>query len=204
MAGPARGFCRYTRAPAIRIAAVETRVKERLVGAVIFVALIVALVPEILSGPHRAATAGDANGSEQALRTYTIDLAEQGFPADRPDDGLDEPSVEAVEPATPAPPQRAAPAAAANARPATNAPATAESDSGWAVQLGSFSNADNAERLAAELRARGYKAFVSRFESAGQPRLRVRVGPEQDRTRAEQLAARLRREGRQATVVEHP
>jgi DedD protein len=175
-----------------------------LVGAVIFVALIVALVPEILSGPHRAATAGDANGSEPPLRTYTIDLAEQGFPADRPNETLDEPTEEAAEPATPAPPVTIPRAAAENARPTTSARAPVESDSGWAVQLGSFSNADNAERLAAELRARGYKAFVSRFESTGQPRLRVRVGPEQDRARAEQLAARLRREGRQATVVEHP
>jgi DedD protein len=73
--------------------------------------------------------------------------------------------------------------------------------SGWAVQLGSFSNAENAERLAAELRKRGYKAYVSRTQSGGQPRLRVRVGPEQERARAEQLAERLRREGRQATVV---
>ena len=182
----------------------ETRVKERLVGAVIFVALIVALVPEILSGPHRATTASDANDSEQPLRTYTVDLAEQGFPADRPEDGLDEPTEEAPQPATPAPPPTVAPAPAESARPTTRAPARAEPDSGWAVQLGSFSNADNAERLAAELRARGYKAFVSRFESSGEPRLRVRVGPEQERARAEQLASRLRREGRQATVVEHP
>jgi DedD protein len=175
-----------------------------LVGAVIFVALIVALVPEILSGPQRAATANDPNDSGQTLRTYTIDLAEQGFPADPPEEVLDEPAEEATQPPTPTPPQTVAPAAAENARPTTRAPAPGESDPGWAVQLGSFSNAANAERLAAELRDHGYKAFVSRFESAGQPRLRVRVGPEQDRARAEQLAARLRREGRQATVVEHP
>lgn len=203
MAGPARRFCRYTRAPAIRIAAVETRVKERLVGAVIFVALIVALVPEILSGPHRDATAADANSSEP-LRTYTIDLAEQGFPTDRAEEVVEEPSEDTTQPTTATPPEPVASTPAASPRPTTRASAPTESDSGWAVQLGSFSNADNAERLAAELRGRGYKAFVSRFESSGQPRLRVRVGPEQDRARAEQLAARLRREGRQATVVEHP
>jgi DedD protein len=175
-----------------------------LVGAVIFVALIVALVPEILSGPRQAATAGDASSSEQPLRTYTIDLAEQGFPADQPEEAIDEPAGETTQPATAAPTETVAPAPAISPRPTNRTPAPAESDAGWAVQLGSFSNADNAERLAAELRGRGYKAFVSRFESAGQPRLRVRVGPEQDRARAEQLAARLRREGRQATVVEHP
>jgi DedD protein len=70
------------------------------------------------------------------------------------------------------------------------------------VQLGSFANADNAERLARELRGRGYKAYVSPSESKGPKRMRVRVGPEQDRARAEQLAKRLRRDGHPGTVVE--
>lgn len=223
MAGPAGTFCRYTRAPAIRLATMETRVKERLVGAVILVALIVALVPEILSGPRRPTTAGGASNSEQPLRTYTIDLAEQGFPAERTESRRNERTDDAAKPmapegsgststdriiaaTTPARTQAAAPAAPASARAALTSPTIAESGSvkGWAVQLGSFSNAKNAERLAAELRARGYKAFVSRYESAGQSRLRVRVGPEHQRARAEQLAARLRREGRPATVVAQP
>lgn len=72
------------------------------------------------------------------------------------------------------------------------------------MQLGSFSNAENAERLARELRGRGYKAYVSPYESGDQKRMRVRIGPEEDRARAEQLAQRLRREGRQAAVVAQP
>ena len=185
----------------------ETRVKERLVGAVILVALIVALVPEILSGPRRATTAGGSVDAEQPLRRYTIDLQEQGFPPDRSESEPQEPPEEAASPATPesSAPTRTEVAVSAtpdSTRTASRPPTAGET--GWAVQLGSFSNAENAERLAAELRKRGYKAFVSRFESVGQPRSRVRVGPEQERARAEQLAERLRREGRQATVVAHP
>jgi DedD protein len=189
----------------------ETRVKERLVGAVILVVVIVALVPEILSGPRRAPSAGDSAGAERPLRTYTIELEEQGSPvapveAEPPEPEPVAPATDSAERSEMARAEAKVQAERNTTPPAATASAAREtaSDAGWAVQLGSFSNAENAERLAAELRTRGYKAFVSRFESGGQARLRVRVGPEQDRARAEQLAERLRREGRQATVVAHP
>ena len=67
------------------------------------------------------------------------------------------------------------------------------------MQIGTFSNAENAERLARELRNDGYKAFVSPDQSSGKKR--VRVGPEQDRARAEQLAKRLRRDGHSGIIV---
>lgn len=221
MAGSTRAFVRYARAPQVRLTPMETRVKERLVGAVILVALIVALVPEILSGPRRAT--GGATVTEQPLRTYTIDLEERGFPAESTESEPTETSetpgeVSGTAPSNAAAPtpgaaaetptvaQPSAPRALGPAPPARSEPSASEPalDSGWAVQLGSFSNAENAERLVSELRAKGYKAFVSRFESSGQKRLRVRVGPEQERARAEQLAQRLRGEGRQAAVVAHP
>jgi DedD protein len=54
-------------------------VKERLTGAIILVALIVLLVPELLTGPIRSAprpqSAAPANG-EVPLRSYTINLAD--------------------------------------------------------------------------------------------------------------------------------
>jgi DedD protein len=199
----------------------ETRVKERLVGAVILVALIVALVPEILSGPHQPAGGASSASTEEPLRTYTINLEERGIPAQDTAPMSSAPVSQAAPES--APPANAAEPEASNdandtpaAAPITPEPAPIEqarvepveresaSASGWAVQLGSFSNADNAERLARELRARGYKAFVSPYESGGQKRSRVRIGPEQDRARAEQLAQRLRREGRQAAVVAQP
>lgn len=196
----------------------ETRVKERLVGAVILVALIVALVPEILSGPRQSTDAGSAADSEQPLRTYTIDLEERGF-AEETASGSSTPTPpdtlpEQTEPAPANPvssqdapeapsPTPAAPVPVVQARPEPPADEPA-STSGWAVQVGSFSNAENAQRLARDLRARGFKAFVSPHESDGQKRMRVRVGPEQDRARAEQLAKRLRRDGRQVAVVAHP
>jgi DedD protein len=55
-------------------------VKERLTGAIILVALIVLLVPELLTGPVRSATAPQpaaTSPEESPLRSYTIDLADE-------------------------------------------------------------------------------------------------------------------------------
>lgn len=195
----------------------ETAVKERLVGAVVLVGLFVALVPEMLSGPRREG-AGHSASTDGAVRTFTIDLAP---PATSPEAEAAEPAGEGAE--TESPPAAAAvepspprPGASAATQPEPSPPTvvTARSDSppagpatvdtGWAVQLGSFASRENAERLAAEIRRGGYRAFVSRFEAGSRVRYRVRVGPEQDRSQAEALAQRLQRDGRQVSIVSHP
>lgn len=104
--------------------------------------------------------------------------------------------------ATPAPTQ----SAAANEEPASAPPpATVQSSTGmWAVQLGSFSNKDNAERLASELRGKGYAAFLSQLSSGSGQLHRVRVGPQKDRDSAESIAAQLARGGHRGQVVPHP
>jgi DedD protein len=72
-ASAALGFGRF--APIV-----DTLVKERLTGAIILVALIVVLVPELLSGPIRPAARAHGPGSsaeEPPLRSYTINLADE-------------------------------------------------------------------------------------------------------------------------------
>jgi DedD protein len=209
----------------------EIRVKERLIGALILVALIVLLVPELLSGPHPQQRSGAQDAG--AVHTYTIDLAAPAkstppAPAREPEAAPEESAqnsapgtgVVSLEPApevagsdSNAPPTESAAPPEDQPAPRTKTPtppqkpaaATAtDADSAWAVQLGSFASDDNAQRLVKELKAGGYKAFVSKTGSGSRARYRVRVGPEQDRARAENLAERLRREGRSAVIVSHP
>ena len=217
----------------------DSRLKERLVGAIALVAIVVIAVPELLTGQrtpsHDAAPAGSVPqrtvsfviGSAQPgtiARTSSAPLAAAPVPA---------PSA-AAEPAAAAPagtatadaasgeaaagtepaPAVAAPAAT-NAHAPTVAPSSAPATTGaaasapssparptsaahggeaWVIQLGSFVGRDNAERLAAALRARSYAAFVSEFRGSGRVLFRVRVGPEHDRARADAIAARLARE----------
>ncbi len=65
--------------------------------------------------------------------------------------------------------------------------------SGWAVQVGSFSERDNAMLLLDELHSAGFTAFQERANSGGQPVYRVKLGPAQNRARAEALQTKLRR-----------
>ena len=74
----------------------------------------------------------------------------------------------------------------------------------FAVQLGSFSSQENAERLAADLRSEGYAAFLSKLDSGSKSLLRVRVGPQKDRASAESVANKLAAAGHKGQVVPHP
>jgi DedD protein len=85
------------------------------------------------------------------------------------------------------------------------APAATQSATGmWAVQLGSFSNQANAERLAADLRQSGYAAFLSQLSTSSGSLHRVRVGPQKDRESAEAVLGKLGGDGHKGQVVPHP
>jgi cell division protein FtsN len=68
------------------------------------------------------------------------------------------------------------------------------------VQLGSFASRANAERLAQQLRARGFQMSVSQG-STGRRLYRVRAGPVASRAVAAQLAAKLHAAGHAGTIV---
>jgi DedD protein len=195
---------------------VDDLVKERLTGAIILVALIVLLVPELLTGPVRPAarTPGAAQPTEgPPLRSYTIKLDEEAravhaSPVDSPAPSA--PVAPATEPVAPqsaaaAPPAPAAPRAAPALPPAAPqaTPVTATNTGGgkgWMVQLGSFANSVNAQRLARQLSGRGYQVSVIRG-TTGRRLYRVLVGPTRDRAGAQQLAARLRAAGHSGSIV---
>ncbi len=189
----------------------ETRVKARLIGALILVALIVLLVPEMLSGPRQNQKSPGAGGAAQ---TYTIDLTAPTArvapsatdstpppPPAAPADDLPTETIHVESTSEPAASQPAEEEQGGTESPPSGGGVDTGDESAWVVQLGSFASEANAARLVGELKSRGYKAFVSRLGSGSRTRFRVRVGPEQERTRAENLAERLRRDGRQAVVV---
>lgn len=71
----------------------------------------------------------------------------------------------------------------------------------WAVQLASFSQVENADRLIARLRADGYAAFVSHARRDGERIARVAVGPVVERDAASRLKAELNRRYEFGAVV---
>lgn len=105
-------------------------------------------------------------------------------------------------PAVPAPAMPAATPAEAPA-PSTAAPLPAAvTAGGFAVNVGSFANLDNARALETRLRGAGLPVIAERIELSGKPALRLRVGPYAERAIAE--AARLRAQaiaGGSASVI---
>jgi DedD protein len=199
-------------------------VKERLTGAIILVALIVLLVPELLTGPVGSATQSQAVASSiegPPLRSYTIKLADEArLRGASAHSGPEQPAPLAPAPApaataipappaapeprsTPIPsPAAAAPAAHAGPGPGAAAavqPSSAETSGGYLVQLGSFGSRANAERLAKKVRAQGFAVSVSQ----GSPGhlYRVRVGPAHDRAAAGELAQQLRAHGHSGGAI---
>jgi DedD protein len=133
------------------------------------------------------------------------------------------PATDEVDPAPAAqaqaqPPAQAQPQtqprpAPATAKPPATTPAVAPSapakpstsGSGrFAVQLGSFSVRENAERLVREMNAKGFATFITPTSSSGRQLYQVRVGPTRDRASAEALATQLKRVGQSGSVVSIP
>ena len=63
------------------------------------------------------------------------------------------------------------------------------------MQLGVFGNKENAERLVAQARVKGFKASVSPITSGKNKMYRVRVGPAPDKSAAQELQTKLKAAG---------
>jgi len=209
----------------------DRRVKERLIGASILVALIVLVVPELLSGPKPTAGPSAATlpaATPEPIRNVTVDLS-TSKPAANPDaevsvaapasaaaptdhDAANMPASTAV-PAQSISIQHAAPnmvpASATGAASPPARPAAVESPArfpisgvrAWSVQLGSFASRANADNLTRQLRGQGFSVFVAPGGSGSGLRYRVRVGPLADRESAERTAVKLKTLGHISSLV---
>lgn len=205
-----------------------------MIGAIVLVVFAVIVVPVFLDGPgDDAAVISEPvilpGQNDQPRRQQTIVLerdrkepvpvaaaAPQPEPATPEPRPVAKPEPESVTPRPdPVRPviEKSKPSAAKQEQPGKAPPAdkppppapAPESESGlWAVQLGSFSKRDNAERLAAGLRAEGYAAFLSKLDTASGQLHRVRIGPQKDRDSAETVAKTLSSSGHDGQVVPHP
>jgi DedD protein len=198
----------------------DRRVKERLLGASILVAIVVLVVPELLSGPKAGAPPAAPNAiTPEPIRNVTVDLATskaQATSDPEPPSAAPPPTARApgaeISPgsgaaaATPAAPAALGANRAASARAVPAAPVETPSPSPisaarWAVQLGSFANRANADNLVHQLKAQGLTANVSSGGSGQSLRFRVRMGPFADREAAERTAARLKSLKHDSTLV---
>lgn len=198
----------------------ERELQERVIGAVVLVAVAVLIVPVFLDGtaddveiisenvslpgqnPEQPATQKVVLNRD---RTEPVPVNSPAPAQARTVEAEPEQVVEAPPAASPTVSPTASPTASPAAIPQPVTPPAVTSATGmWAVQLGSFSQQENANRLAASLRDQGYAAFLSQSETAAGVLHRVRVGPQKDRGGAEAVAAQLGKSGHKGQVVPHP
>lgn len=188
----------------------DRALKERVVGAGVLVAFAVLVVPVFLDGPSTDAEIVSEpvtlpGQNDQTRRSQTIVLErDRSEPVPASGSGAqNKPAQVDAKPAANAKRPEAAPVK--NPPKSTADKGRPVSPTGmWAVQLGSFSNQANADRLAADLRDRGYAAFLSQLPTESGPLHRVRIGPQKNRDAAEAIAARLKSDGHTGQVVTHP
>ncbi len=195
--------------------------------AVLLVPEILSGPPPRQSAPARVAESGvqpapsdtsPTNATDRGeMRSYTIDLTNESAPL-----ATNTPTETALPVSAPAnnsttsagegrsaqPPEAAAaapaeaPPAVASAADGAGAPVADPPRSGaFAVQVGSFGNRENADRLTRELQSKGFPAYVEDPDGAGRGLARVRVGPVATRDDASKLLEQLRAAGQGGAIV---
>ncbi len=180
--------------------------KERLVGAVVLVALGVWLVPWVLDGPGRSSRPESealqlpAPTASAPLRSQTIVLDNDREPP-TPAVGA---HVSGLAAASPTHQPVRDTSATPRAEPASPQPASvsaARAAGIWFVQIGSYAEEENARRQADRVSTYGFDALVSTYSAAGRSMQRVRVGPQASRQSAEAAASALSAHGFVVQVV---
>lgn len=210
----------------------DRALKERIIGAIVLVLFVVLVVPVFLDGPsdntevisERVPLPGqkgqenqtivlDRNRSEPVPAMLPENVPEVQAevkrepvrppqPQSTPGDTVEKDTPPSAQ--TKVEPKTEPEAAAKTPQPAPEEKAPASATGMWAVQLGSFGDEDNANKLAADLRKQKFTAFLSTLSTGGKELHRVRIGPLQDRKSAEAVAEQLRKAGHKGQVVPHP
>lgn len=191
----------------------DRALKERIIGAIVLVIFAVLIVPVFLDGPSTdtgmtrelVALPGQSNQStRQQTIVLTRDRTEPVPQASRPKAQAETRTKVLKELPAPEPGRAVEAEKPAESKPAVTKPVAASATGMWAVQMGSFSSKANAERLATNLRKKGFAAFLSQLKMSSGELHRVRIGPQKDRSSAESIAAQLDKAGYKGQVVPHP
>jgi DedD protein len=191
----------------------EQKLKERLVGAAVLVAVAVIFIPIIFTDSPETEVISGSNIPEKPETNFNsriVPVIESNDkaplePIIRKDDDL---IIEQKVVAEKVISDRETKAE----KETSEKKSTTESDvkstvgvSAWIVQLGSFTDEGNAQSLNKKLREAGYPAFVEPLKKNGKFSYRVRVGPEIKRSEADKLLKKLKEKMKlDGIVVSYP
>ena len=191
----------------------KSQLRQRLIGALVLVALVSLVVPFFLDDQADMPTAHIASIPPAPEQIPGADLPiDEGIPEAPVDEVTPDTVIDATTPATTSPvivAEKDARSSHAATAEVSSAPASAPTVAvptpekhpilkpalgAWVVQLGSFSSEQNAWALRDKLRNKGYHAFVERVSEGNKMVIRVRIGPELQRAKAEAVQQKLAKE----------
>jgi DedD protein len=173
----------------------EERLKQRLLGGAVLVALVVIFVPMLIDEPVERHSVSDHTIPEQRVRQpkiteslpvkrvddsqprempRSVPVVTRDKPVSKPDKPVskpDKPVSKPVEPVEGSPSRR--------------------SPTAWMIQVASLTNEKNAEQLVKDLRQADMPAQMEKVRLNGKQHYRVRVGPEVDHRLAEKMVAKI-------------
>src|SRR3989344_3323667 len=190
--------------------------KHRIVGAIVLVALVVIFVPMILDErepPPELKGVREAlprTGISETRVVVTPVPGSEVKPMENSEAAKDTlpsvesktaPEIKSVAPTEkPVMVKKPEPAPEKTAKPASES----KIDDGWMVQVGTFSNTQNALRLRDKLKGLGHSVHADSVTVGGKKPWRMRVAPFAGRARADKAQAQIRKETGVAGVVQSP
>lgn len=187
------------------MALLDKGLKQRMVGALVLLALAVIFLPMLLSREDESQQVQvDAPLMPATPEVPDVELQEVVVPEPQllPDEPIGAEAAQSLasgEPIDFEPPAIAAPALMPPARaqavvaPPQAAPSKLDANSlpiSWSVQLASLSSGEGAQKLQKTLRSQGYNAYIRTFDGMN----RVFVGPLIERAEADRLRDQLNRQ----------
>ncbi|MCG8036799.1 MAG: SPOR domain-containing protein [Candidatus Thiodiazotropha taylori] len=182
--------------------ALEERLKQRMLGGAVLVALVVIFVPMLIDEPveqrDKSTHAIPIKPQSQQHQPVASQPAEKPEQKTVPKAAPAKAAAETVSKAKPEP--KAKPVASKKSveksepKPSGKQTKPRPSPTAWIIQVASLTNESNANKLVQRLRKADLPAQMAPVKLNGKPHYRVRVGPEVDHRLAEKMLAKIKRE----------
>ena len=168
--------------------------KHRIVGAIILVALVVIFVPMLLNENEPPPELKGVRETPPRVVTETKVIVtpvavEAAKPRQNPEAVTKTETTSAITESVPKPETKTVPVE----KPA-KAPAADKITQAWVVQVGTFSNTENANHLRDKLKSHGHTVHTESVTLAGKKAQRLRVGPFSNKELAVKAQAQIRKE----------
>ena len=193
----------------------EFNPKHRIIGAIVIVALAVIFLPMILDEREPPSelkkladipSRGDVAETRVVVSPVPAPEVKTSGDAATPATPVAEPAVKPEpKPETPVKKPEPAPAKVKPSTKTTVEHAAEKITKGWVVQVGTFSNAENAAKLRDSLKGHGHAVHAESVSLNGGKAVRLRVGPFREKSEAVKALAQIQKEsGTEGVVQAYP